>query len=369
MLRFLTAGESHGRSLIAIVDGLPSGMKVEVESINHDLSRRQLGFGRSQRMKIEHDQVEVLSGVISGHTTGAPVALRIKNYDWDNWRDRWASGDLERLTIPRPGHADYAGMVKYRLNDARPILERASARETAARVAVGSLAKQLLSEFGITIGSYVTAIGDVEANIPNIPYEELWAMAESSEVRCPSVESTEKMKASIEKARQSGDTLGGIFVTTAINIPAGLGSHTQWDRKLDARLASAVMSIQGVKGVEIGQAFENSRLPGTQVHDDLYPNGKGGIIRRTNRAGGLEGGMTNGAEVIVRAAMKPIPTTAKPHDSVDMDTGKAATAQYQRSDICAVPRAAVVGESMVAWALAEAILEKYGGDSVLEMKR
>ncbi len=369
MLRFLTAGESHGPCLIAIVEGLPAGLSLDEEAINRDLGRRQGGYGRGKRMQIERDKAEILSGVIAGKTTGAPVALRIANLDWPNWRERWAADDLPALTVPRPGHADYAGMAKYGLDDARPILERASARETAARVAVGALAKQLLAPFEIAVGSYVTEIGDVEAAIPDLSPAELWALAEASDVRCPDEDAAARMRAAIDAARRAGDSLGGVFIVTATGVPVGLGSHVQWDRRLDARLTAVVMSIPAIKGLEIGTAFENSRHRGTQVHDALYPDGQGGVIRRTNRAGGTEGGMSNGMPVVIKAAVKPIPTTVTPQRSVDLSTGEPAETQYQRSDVCVVPAAAVIGEAMVAWVLADAMIEKLGGDSLEEMTR
>jgi chorismate synthase len=377
MLRFLTAGESHGPCMTAIVEGLPAGLEVGVEAIDRDLARRQSGYGRGGRMQIERDQAEILGGVIAGKTTGAPLSLRIENRDWANWRDHWAAGDLPKLTVPRPGHADYAGMVKYGLDDARPILERASARETAARVAVGAVAKLLLAEFGVAVGSIVAEIGGVAAEIPDLPpagaeraLPLLWASTEASDVRCPDEESAARMRAAIDAAREVGDSLGGVFVVAATGVPVGLGSHAQWDRRLDARLAAAVMSIPAVKGVEVGPAFENARRPGTQVHDEFVRVGATRrIARASNRAGGIEGGMTNGQPVVVRAAMKPIPTTVTPLRSVDLTTGEPAETQYQRSDVCAVPAAAVVGEAMVAWVLAEALVEKLGGDSVEEMKR
>ncbi len=364
MLRFLTAGESHGPCLVAIVEGLPAGLQVDVEAIHRDLARRQGGYGRGARMQIEHDRVEILSGVIGGRTTGAPVALRIENRDWANWRPRWEAGDLPPLTVPRPGHADYAGMVKYGLSDARPVLERASARETAARVAVGALAKLLLTEFGIVVGSYVEAIGEVVAEIPPLPPEELWRRAEDSDVRCPDEAAAARMRAAIDAAAAAGDTLGGVFVVIATGVPVGLGSHVHWDRRLDARLAAAVMSIPAVKGVEIGPAFENARQPGTRVHDEFVVGEDGAIGRASNRAGGVEGGISNGQPIVVRAAMKPIPTTKRPLRSVDLATGRPADAPYQRADICAVPAAAVVGEAMVAWTLAEALVERMGGDRI-----
>ena len=368
MLRFLTAGESHGPCLTAIVEGMPAGLMVDVEAIHHDLARRQRGYGRGERMAIEQDRVELLGGVIAGKTTGAPVALHIENRDWANWRDRWDTGDLPKLTVPRPGHADYAGAVKYGLDDARSILERASARETAARVAVGSLAKQLQAAFDIAVGSYVAQIGDVVATIPNLLPEELWKLAEANNVRCPDEEAAVQMRSAIDAAREAGDSLGGVFVVIATGVPVGLGSHVHWDRRLDGRLASAMMSIPAVKGVEIGPAFANARRPGTQVHDELLPNSKGGVTHGTNRAGGIEGGMSNGEPIVIRAAMKPIPTTLTPPRSVDLATNEPAQTQYQRSDVCAVPAASVVGEAMVAWVLADALVEKLGGDSLAEMK-
>jgi len=369
MLRFLTAGESHGPCLTTIVEGLPAGLPVDLEAINRDLARRQGGYGRGKRMQIERDEAQILSGLIAGVTTGAPLTMRINNLDWPNWRERWAAGILPALTIPRPGHADYAGMVKYGLDDARLVLERASARETAARVALGALAKQLLGQFGVRVGSYVTQIGDIEATIPDLPLDELHRLAENSNVRCPDEDAAECMRVLIDSARENGDSLGGTFTVFATHVPTGLGSHVHWDRRLDARLAAAIMSIPAVKGVEIGPAFENSRLPGTKVHDAFYPDGRGGVVRRTNRAGGTEGGMSNGMPIVIRAAVKPIPTTVTPQRSVDLATGKAAETQYQRSDVCVVPAAAVVGEAMVAWVLAEALVEKCGGDSLQEMRR
>jgi chorismate synthase len=366
MLRFLTAGDSHGPCLMAIVEGLPAGLAVDPETIDNDLRRRQGGYGRGGRMQIERDRVELLSGLQRGCTTGAPVALRIENRDWPNWRDR----DLPALTVPRPGHADYAGMVKYGLDDARPVLERASARETAARVAVGALAKLLLREFGVSVGGFVVEIGGVSAELPDLPPQQLWGSAEASDLRCPDEAAAERMRAAIDDARESGDSLGGVFVICATGVPVGLGSHVHWDRRLDAQLAAAVMSIPAIKGVEIGPAFENARRRGTTVHDEIFREaGQGSAItRRTNRAGGTEGGISNGQPVIVRAAMKPIPTTVTPLRSVDMQTGKPAMTQYQRSDVCAVPAAVVVGEAMVAWVLAGLLVEKLGSDSLQEMR-
>ncbi|MBN1641524.1 MAG: chorismate synthase [Anaerolineae bacterium] len=383
VLRYLTAGESHGPCLTAIVEGLPAGLRVDAAAIDRDLRRRQGGYGRGGRMAIERDHVQIVGGVIGGQTTGAPVALRIDNRDWANWRERWASGDLSPLTVPRPGHADYAGMVKYGFDDARPVLERASARETAARVAVGALARLLLAEAGIAVGSYVTAVGGVVAHVPDLPDAELWRLAEESDVRCPDPRAAAEMRAAIDAARAGGDSLGGVFVVSATGAPVGLGSYVHWERRLDARLAAALIGIQAIKGVEIGPAFENARMPGTQVHDAFVPvsgasggaasvtraSNRAGVTRASNRAGGIEGGMSNGMPIVVRAAMKPIPTTIAPQRSVDLATGEPADTQYQRSDVCAVPAASVVGEAMVAWTLADALLEKSGGDSVDEVLR
>lgn len=369
MLHFITAGESHGPCLTAIVEGMPAGVKVDGAAVDRELARRQGGYGRGGRMAIEQDRVEILGGVIAGQTTGAPIALRIANRDWANWEAHWAAGDLPKLTVPRPGHADYAGMVKYGLDDARPVLERASARETAARVAVGALAKQMLAAFGVAVGSFVVELGGVISELPELPPERLWALAEESDVRCPDAAAAARMRAAIDAARETGDSLGGVFGIAARGVPVGLGSYVHWERRLDARLAAAVMSIPAIKGVEIGPAFENARRPGTRVHDALYPEVGGGVERHTNRAGGIEGGMTNGEPIVVRAAMKPIPTTVTPQPSVDLASGEAAATQYQRSDVCAVPAAAVVGEAMVAWVLADALMEKVGGENLEAMQR
>ncbi|MBL7198633.1 MAG: chorismate synthase [Anaerolineae bacterium] len=367
-LRFVTAGESHGPCLTAIVEGLPAGLPVDAAEIDRQLRRRQGGYGRGGRMAIERDRVEILGGVIGGQTTGAPVALRVANRDWANWAERWEKGDLPPLTVPRPGHADYAGMVKYGLEDARPVLERASARETAARVAVGALARLLLACFDVLIGSCVTEIGGITAQVPDLPVQDLVDLAEASDVRCPDEEAARRMRAAIDAARQEGDSLGGVFEVIAVGLPVGLGSYVHWERRLDARLAAAVISIPAIKGVEIGPAFENARRPGTQVHDE-FEAVAGRILRASNRAGGIEGGMSNGQPIVLRAAMKPIPTTITPLRSVDLATGEAAATEYQRSDVCAVPAASVVGEAMVAWVLADALIEKLGGDSLAEMMR
>ncbi len=366
MLRFLTAGESHGPGLTGIIEGLPAGLALDMDAINDDLRRRQGGYGRGGRQRIEQDMADISAGVYDGMTIGAPVALRVENRDWANWKDK----RVPPWYVPRPGHADYAGRIKYGIDDMRLIAERASARETAVRVAVGAIAKQLLGAFGVRVGSFVTEIGGVVMPLPeNVAYEELFARAEESDVRCPDPEWSEQMHARIRETMSKRDTVGGCFMVVATGLPVGLGSHVHWDRKLDGRLAAAVMSIHAIKGVEIGPAFENARKFGTEVHDEFTQPQTGGVTRASNRAGGLEGGITNGQPVVIRAAMKPISTTLTPLRSLDMQTGEAATTNYTRSDICAVPAASVVGEAMVAWALAEAFVEKYGGDSVAEMKR
>ena len=364
MLRFLTAGESHGPALTAILEGMPAGMALAEEHVNDQLRRRQQGFGSGGRMRIEKDRARFLGGVLNGRTTGAPIAMQIENRDWANWRER----DISPMMVPRPGHADLAGAIKYGYRDLRLALERASARETAARVAVGAVCQRLLAEFGVTIGSYVVQIGEVSATLPGeLSYSERFARAEENDVRCPVPAAAEEMHACIREAMAARDTLGGIFEVVALHVPPGLGSHVHWDRRLDARLMAAVGSIQAVKGVEIGPAFANATRRGTQVHDEIWI-AEGQLTRQTNRAGGFEGGITTGCPVVVRAAMKPISTTLTPLRSVDLATGEPDTTHYERSDICAVPRAAVVGEAMVAYVLADAFLEKLGGDSLDEMR-
>jgi len=373
MLRFLTAGESHGPCLTAIIEGLPANLEIDIEKINHELARRQVGYGRNQRMKIESDHVQVLAGLIYGKTSGAPLALMIENLDWNNWKEKWETQSLPALTIPRPGHADLAGMLKYHVPDARLILERASARETAMRVAVGAVARQLLDPFKISIGSHVTSIGKIKVDETlyhmGISREELWVNAEKSDVRCPFPEIENLIKKEIDTTRRNGDTLGGTFEVAALNVPIGLGSHVHWERRLDAQIAAAIMSIPAIKGVEIGPAFHNASLMGSEVHDQIFPADDGGVQRKTNRAGGIEGGISNGSPIFVLAAMKPIPTTNPPQASMDMNDGSPALPIYQRSDVCAVPSAAVIAEAMLAWVLAQAVMEKYGGDSIEEMTR
>jgi chorismate synthase len=375
VLRFLTAGESHGPALTAILEGLPAGLPLTPNDLARDMRRRQKGYGSGGRMGIEKDAVRFTGGVMGGQTTGGPIALHIQNRDWANWSDK----DIPSMTVPRPGHADLTGAIKYGYRDLRLALERASARETAARVAVGAVCRRLLAEFDIVIGSYVVSIGDVAATFPSPAgasasqaYLARFEAAEANEVRCPDPEVAERMRQDIFDAMQAKDTLGGEFEVVGLGVPPGLGSHVHWDRRLDARLLWAVSSIQAVKGVEIGSAFENARMRGTQIHDEIFIEETEGVrtlTRRTNRAGGFEGGITTGQPIVVRAAMKPISTTLTPLRSVDLSSGQPAATQYERSDFCAVPRAAVVGEAMVAFVLAEALIEKLGGDSLAEMRR
>ena len=366
MLRFLTAGESHGPQLTAVLEGIPAGLALDIDEINHQMARRQKGYGSGGRMKIEKDAVQITAGVMNGRTTGAPIAINLPNLDYVKWRDR----DITPITTPRPGHADLTGAIKYGYGELRLALERASARETAARVAVGAICKQVLTHFGVTIGSYVSSIGDIVADIPvAMNYPDRFAAAESNDIRCPIPEAVEAMRIKIREIMQAKDTLGGVFEMVALGVPPGLGSHVHWDRRLNARLMWAVGSIHAIKGVEIGRGFGNAYLPGTQVHDEIFLAEDGQTLtRRTNNSGGFEGGITTGEPVIVRAAMKPISTVLNPRRSVNLATGEEDVTVYERSDFCAVPRAAVVGEAMVAITLAEALLEKLGGDSLAEME-
>lgn len=364
MLRFLTAGESHGPGLTAILEGLPAGLCLKEDDINVHLAKRQKGFGSGGRMRIERDQIRFTGGLLGGKTTGAPLAMQLENKDWANWRER----DIPPMTIPRPGHADLTGAIKYGYGDLRLALERASARETAARVAVGAVCQRLLAEVDITVGCYVVRIGRASAALPEeLSYTQRFAQAEESDVRCPDLVAGKAMYACIREAMAAKDTLGGVFEVVALGLPPGLGSHVHWDRRLDARLMWAVGSIQAVKGVEVGPAFENAAKRGTEVHDEILEEGDL-LVRPTNRAGGFEGGITTGRPVVVRAAMKPISTTLTPLRSVDLATGQPAATRYERSDTCAVPRAAIVGEAMVSFVLADALLEKLGGDSLAEMR-
>ncbi len=366
MLRFLTAGESHGPSLTAILDGIPAGLPLTAEIIDRELARRQQGYGSGGRMKIEKDTVQVLGGVMGGETTGAPLALLVENADHIKWKGK----PIAPLTTPRPGHADLTGAVKYGYRDLRQTLERSSARETTMRVAAGAVCKHLLGQFGIAIGGYVKSIGEVEGQFDGMPYPARFEAAEQSDVRCPDSIAAESMRARIHQIIQNKDTLGGVVEIVALNLPVGLGSYSQWDKRLEARLAMAVMSVQAIKGVEIGDAFENARLPGTQAHDSIYltPGTLHLARRSSNRAGGIEGGISNGQPLVIRAAMKPIATTLTPQMTVDLATGQEGPTRYERSDFCPVPRAVPILEAMVAFVLADALIEKLGGDSLAEMK-
>jgi chorismate synthase len=372
--RFLTGGESHGKGLVAIVEGMVADLPLEEVYINRELRRRQRGYGRGPRMKIEEDKAEMMAGVLYGLTTGSPIALFITNRDWQNWQEQLSISpieeEIEPVTCPRPGHADLAGVTKYGLNDIRPILERASARETATRVAVGAIARRFLEELGIAVHSHTVAIGPhhwerKRASSIN------WHKVETSPVRCGHIKLEKAMMAAIDEAKANGDTLGGIFEVIATGVPIGLGSHVSWDRRLDGQIAQGMMSINAVKGVEIGAGFALAELKGSQAHDVIEPNPPGtakGLPwrRATNRAGGIEGGISNGEDIIVRAAIKPIATLASPLPSIDFRSGEVATAHYERSDICVVPAAGVIAEAMLAIVLADACLDKFGGDNLKE---
>ena len=371
MLRFLTAGESHGKALVAILEGMVADLPLAKKDIDREMARRQVGYGRGGRMKIEKDEVEILSGVRLGKTLGSPIALMIDNKDFKNWKDIMSDvprGNIKAVTKLRPGHADLAGILKYHQSDIRNILERASARETAARVGIGAIAKKLLSEFGITVLSHVLKIGDVRAPLEKSPdYYEIMEKAEKSPLRTFNKEAEEAMKNAIDKAKDNGDSVGGIFEVVVLEAPAGLGSHVEWDRRLDGRLARAVMSIPAVKGVEIGLGFAGASLFGSSVHDEIIFK-KGKFSHLGNNAGGIEGGITNGEAIVIRGAMKPISTLGKPLRSVDIRTKKACEAHVERADVCAVPSASVVGEAVVALEIAGALLEKFGGDTLSETK-
>lgn len=374
-MRYLTAGETHGPQLTAIIEGMPSNLAFDFEAVNEQLARRQKGYGRGRRMQIEKDTVEVVGGVRHGRTTGAPIALVIANNDWKHWTTVMniapiEGGDEEKRRIhrPRPGHADLAGGLKYNLRDLRNVLERSSARETAARVACGAVARMLLAEFGIRVAGQVLRIGEVEARRNDLPIDDLIRITEESPVRVTDKEAEAKMMALIDKAKQEGDSIGGIVECIVEGVPPGLGSHVQWDRKLDGRIARAVVSINAFKGVEFGIGFEAAEKPGSQVHDEILYDRERGYYRGSNRLGGFEGGMTNGMPIIVRGVMKPIPTLYKPLASVDIDTKEPFAAQVERSDACAVPAASVVMENVVAWEVAVAFLEKFGGDSLEEVR-
>lgn len=363
MLRFLTAGESHGPGLVTVVEGLPRGIEVSADDFAAELARRRRGYGRGARMAVEKDDLEILGGVRHGFTLGSPVAVLVRNTEWEKWSGVMGveAGDPgNKVTRPRPGHADLPGMIKYETDDARDILERASARETAARTIAGVLARKLLSAIGVDVLSQVVAIGPVEVDLP-LPHDR--ELIEASEVRCPDPDATERMMEAIDAAVEAKDTLGGVFEVAAFDVPIGLGSHVHYDRRLDGLLAGAVMSIPGIKGVEVGTGFEVARLYGSKAHDEILE----GLERATNRAGGVEGGMSNGQPVLVRAAMKPLSTLMQPLRTVDMATGEPAQAVRERSDVCSVPAAAVVGEQMVAFVLASEATRKFGGDTVDEL--
>jgi chorismate synthase len=389
-LRFMTAGESHGPALVAILDGMVAGLPLQAELIDGELRRRQQGYGAGPRMKIEKDCVRILGGVMDGRTTGAPLALLVENIDHVHWRGK----TVEPMTAPRPGHADLTGAMKYGFNDLRPALERASARETVARVAVGAVCKHYLAQFGIRVGGYVVSIGEVDANLDALPYGERLARAKGSDVCCPDAAAAERMHQHITRVMQAKDTLGGVLEIVALGYPPGLGSYAQWDQRLEARLGAAVLSVPAIKGVEIGSAFENAHRTGTQVQDGIRlatftsrlmekqspektkrrPAAlsdsdvrQGDLIRPTNHAGGTEGGISNGQPIVIRAAMKPIATTLIPQPTVDLVSGEDSQTKYERSDFCPVPRAVPILEAMVAFILADALIEKLGGDSLAEI--
>lgn len=374
---FTTAGESHGKSLVAIVEGLPAGVPVGIEKINHELWRRQQGYGRGARQKIETDSVDILSGVRHGKTLGSPIALLIENKDWRNWTEIMSvekpeiePKNLRRVTRPRPGHADLAGGLKFNTRDMRDILERASARESAARVACGAFAKQLLENFGIEIRSHVIQLGGIPENPINADWETITNIPEDSPLRCADKQAEAAMIEKIDRTKKAGDTLGGIFEVVAKNVVAGLGSHVSWREKLDGRLAQAIVSVPAVKAAEIGEGVRNANLFGSEVHDEIgYDAENRHFTRPTNRAGGLEGGITNGEEVRVRGFLKPISTLKTPLSSVDIETKEESKAAFERSDVTAVPAAGVIGEAMVAIVLADAFRQKFGGDSLEEMLR
>ncbi|MEO8636112.1 MAG: chorismate synthase [Gemmatimonadales bacterium] len=385
-MRYLTAGESHGKALVAIVEGLPAGLPVSAEQVDRDLGRRMMGYGRGARMKIERDRIEWLAGVRAGETLGSPVAMLVHNRDWGNWEDVMSAegtpGEDRRRRVfrPRPGHADLTGVLKYDRQDARDILERASARETAARVAAGALGRRLLEEFGVDIGSHVVSLGGIRTTSPKVLPLPLNPAADRSEIRVLDPEVEEQIIRRIDQAKKEGDTLGGECEVVVRGLPVGLGSHVHWDRKLDGRLAGALMSIQAVKAVEIGMGFEASRRPGSEVHDPIdasatpgqtaaAPALQGGYRRRSNNAGGLEGGMTTGEPLVIRVGMKPIATLMAPLPTVDLRTGLPAKAQSERSDVTAVPAMGVIAEALTAFVLADALMEKFGGDSLREMQR
>jgi chorismate synthase len=380
MLRFTTAGESHGPALVSILEGMVAGLPLVAADVDVELARRQQGYGRGRRMKIESDHIEFLSGVRAGETLGSPIAMVVQNRDWKNWQEIMdpapREGDPDRkrqVTRPRPGHVDLSGMLKYNRDDARDVLERASARETTARVASGAICKRLLREFGITVGSHIVHLGGIDARRPEMMPTDINAVADESQLRTLDANAEKEMIARIDAAKSEGNTLGGTAEVICDGVPVGLGSHVSWDRKLDGRLAAAIMSIPAVKAVEIGLGVESARRQGSDVHDEIDADEKnvraGRVRRRTNRAGGLEGGITNGEQIIVRASMKPISTLMRPLGTIEMKTREPAQAVAERSDVTAVPAMGVIAEAMTAFVVAQALLEKFGGDSLSETKR
>jgi chorismate synthase len=361
-LRFITSGESHGPAIVGVIEGFPAGVPLSIDEINHELARRQRGYGAGPRMKKETDKATILGGVMGGVTTGAPISVVIENKD----HEKWLGKPIKPMTVPRPGHADLTGAVKYGFSDLRMTLERASARETTARVAIGAICRQFLSYFGIEVGGYVVEIGGITANIAEIPIQDRAELAEQNDVRCPDAEAAKKIQQKIREIIQEKDTLGGVLEVVVMGLPPGLGSHAQWDRKIETRLGAAILSVQAIKGIEFGQAFENAKKRGTEVHDPITLDGET-IIRSSNHAAGVEGGITNGQPIIFRAAMKPIATTLNPQQTVDLATGEEVPTEYHRSDFCPVPRAVPILEAVTAFVLADALIEKLGGDSLKEM--
>ncbi len=374
-LRFLTAGESHGKALVVLMDGMPSGLAIKEDDINHQLARRQKGYGRGGRMKIEQDRVEILSGIRAGKTLGSPIAMKIDNKDWANWQkimdvSQEDEGQSKIVHHPRPGHTDLSGGIKYDHHDLRNILERSSARETAARVAAGAVARRLLEEFGVHIAGHIVNLGGVTTSAERASAKKILDLTEESPLRCLDKKAEEQMIAKIDLARKNGDSLGGVFEILVDGLPVGLGTHIQWDLKLDGRIAQSLMSIQAIKGVEIGMGFQTADHFGSAVHDEIfYDKAKKKFYRKTNNAGGLEGGITNGESLVIRAAMKPLSTLYRPLQSVDIVTKETYEATVERTDITAVPAAAVIGENCAAFTLAQAFLEKFGGDSIKEIQR
>jgi chorismate synthase len=374
MLRFLTAGESHGPELVAVIEGAPAGFEIDIARLNHDLARRQKGYGRGGRMLIEKDEARIVSGIRFGRTMGSPVTFIVENRDYKNWEKRMSAdprdrGEAKVVTRPRPGHADLAGVLKYNLEDIRDVLERASARETTARVAIGAFARQLIAPFGVQVLGYVVSIGSVQAAVPpSMSIEELTRVTEDSQVRVADAAAERAIIAEIDAYKKEGDTLGGIVEVVAVGLPVGLGSHVQWDRKLDGRLAHALLSLQAVKGVEVGIGFEAARVRGSQLHDEIgYDREMRHFTRHSNNSGGTEGGMSTGEPLRVRVAFKPLSTLMRPLKSADIKTKAEAVGAIERSDVCAIPAAAVIAETVVAFELANAFLEKFGGDSFAEI--